>query len=88
MQLAIPYYSYSITLSQFRISQRFGYFHVVLFRSVQDPALLNVLVEKSPTFLISCVCYIDELSKVRGAECLKNSDHVKAIISFLQVLAT
>ncbi|KAL5250354.1 hypothetical protein ACHWQZ_G016180 [Mnemiopsis leidyi] len=57
-----------------------------ILRSLQDAALLNVIIEKSPTFLISCVCYIDELSKGRGAEVLKNNDHFKVIISFLQKL--
>ena len=60
--------------------------NVVFFRSVQETPLLNVLIEKSPTFLISCVCYIDELSKVRASEFLKNSHHLKAIVSFLQVI--
>lgn len=59
--------------------------HGLYLRSVQDTTLFHLLCEKSPTFLISCVYYIEELSRVRESNVLKANSMVVGVIDFLKV---
>ena len=45
-----------------------------------------MLCEQSPTFLISCVTDIDNLSNLRGCEIIITTPIIEQIISFIKVL--